>query len=127
MHGCSTFLDGNALSPGPRQWISPDIRTERPGWGGMVFPAFVEHVELTLDESVVGVRRLVMSGLESCIYFNEGLAVNGSSRVTPQPFHHLGGFPGHPLISTWTFAPGAGSWQEYSARGQEVRGTGNSS
>lgn len=103
----------------PREWISPDIRTERPGWGDQVFPFLIQAVAIELDDK----QRLVLAGMERYNFFAEGLSVIGSGRVIPQAFHLLGKLPRQDTISKWTFFPGAQPCHEYKPWGQEYHGT----
>jgi len=103
----------------PREWISPDIRTERPGWGDQVFPFPIEAVKIDLDQE----QRLVLAGMELYNFFVEGVSVLGSGRVIPQAFHLLGKLPKQETVSKWTVFPGARLCHEYKPWGQEYHGT----
>jgi hypothetical protein len=103
----------------PREWISPDIRTERPGWGDQVFPFLIDSIEIHLDQE----QRLVLAGMERYNFFVEGVSVLGSGRVIPQAFHLLGKLPHQETVSKWTVSPGARLCHEYKPWGQEYHGT----
>lgn len=104
----------------PREWVSPDIRTERPGWGEQVFPFLIERIEIEIDE-----QRLVLSGMERYNFFVEALSLigsgHGAGRVIPQAFHLLGKLPRQELVSQWKIFPGVGvkPCHEYKTWGQE--------
>lgn len=103
----------------PREWVSPDIRTERPGWGDQVFPFLIESIQIHLDQE----QRLVLAGMERYNFFVEGISVLGSGRVIPQAFHLLGKLPRQETVSKWAIFPEARLCHEYKPWGQEYHGT----
>lgn len=104
---------------GSREWVSPDIRLERPGWGDQVFASPIERVELSFE-----CKNLILSGMEAYTFFIDGLMVLGSQRLIPQAFYFLGRLPGqiNQRVSMWRILPRGHCDHAYMPWGREYHG-----
>lgn len=107
----ATFADS-------KQWVSPDIRSTPPGWGGQCFPQPIQRVEMVLP----GSRRLILGGMEQFNFLIEALLPLSGGAPVPMAFHFLGKLPQGDVISKWTITP-TSEVHEYVPWGKEYHGT----
>lgn len=103
---------------GAREWVSGDVRYERPGWGEQVFLHPISRVLFPLPNGKV----LMLSGYEAYNFNAEGVQLIGSDRLLPQAIHFYGKHPYSDAVSRWTLTRNAieGSTVPY---GKEYFGT----
>lgn len=87
----------------PREYITPDIRHNNPGWGDEVFNRAIEKLEFFLPTG----HRLVMSGMEQYNFFVEA-AQSTKSRAGAQikAFWFCGKLPGKDIVEMWRVGNG---------------------
>jgi len=82
----------------PRQYITPDIRHNNPGWGDEIFNRTLESIEFFLPTG----HRLAMSGMEQYNFFVEAVqSTKSRGRARIKAFWFLGKLPGQNLVEMW--------------------------
>jgi len=82
----------------PREYITPDIRHNDPGWASEIFNRPIEMLEFVLPTG----HRLVMSGMEQYNFFVEAVQstkTRGKARI--QAFWFCGKLPGTDAVEMW--------------------------
>lgn len=104
----------------PKNYISPDVRCNDPGWGSELFNRDIEKLEFYLPTG----HRLVMAGMEQYNFFIEALQDIGgrfSEKVRVQAFWFCGKLPGHEIVEMWRIGNNKIT-RSRSAYGKEWRG-----
>jgi len=88
----------------PKEYITPDIRRNNPGWGDEVFNRTIESIEFFLPTG----HRIVMSGMERYNFFVEAMQslAKGGAGAQIKAFWFCGKLPGKDLVEMWRVGTG---------------------
>ncbi len=86
----------------PKEYITPDIRSNNPGWGDEVFNRTIERLEFFIPTG----HRLVMSGMEKYNLFIEALQLFGKSSASIEAIWFCGKLPNSDVIEMWVIRDG---------------------
>ena len=87
----------------PKEYITPDIRHNNPGWGDEIFNRTIEKLEFFLPTG----HRLVMSGMEQYNFFVEAVqSIKGMGSVKIKAFWFCGKLPGKDIVEMWRVGNG---------------------
>lgn len=115
----------------PKEYITPDIRRNNPGWGDEIFNRTIESIEFFLPTG----HRLVMSGMEQYNFFVEAVQstrTRGSAEI--KAFWFCGKLPGKNIVEMWRVGhgkvirdrkPWGREWGEGPTRGWKSGSPGN--
>lgn len=82
----------------PKEYTTPDIRRNNPGWGDEVFNRVIERLEFFLPTG----HRIVMSGMEQYNFFAEATQSTRTRRGAEiKAFWLCGKLPGHKTVDMW--------------------------
>jgi len=87
----------------PKEYITPDIRHNNPGWGDEVFNSTIEKLEFFLPTG----HCLVMSGMDQYNFFVEAVQSTrsrGSAEI--KAFWFCGKLPGKDIVEMWRVGNG---------------------
>jgi len=87
----------------PKEYITPDIRRNDPGWASEIFSRPIESLEFFLPTG----HRLVMSGMEQYNFFVEAVQstrTRGKARI--EAFWFCGKLPGKDVVEMWRVGDG---------------------
>jgi hypothetical protein len=91
----------------PKEYITPDIKSNNPGWGDEIFNRTIEKLEFFIPTG----HRLVMSGFEQYNFFVEavqdlggGLRNNGKTKINA--FYFCGKIFGQDIVEMWRIGEG---------------------
>lgn len=87
----------------PKQYLTPDIRHNNPGWGDEIFNRQIESLEFFLPTG----HKILLSGMEAYNFFVEATQ-NMSSRdgARIEAFWFCGKWPGQPVVEMWRVGDG---------------------
>ncbi len=86
----------------PREYITPDIRSNNPGWMDEVFNRVIEKIEFFIPTG----HRLVMKGFEKYNFFIEALQVFGTEAASTQAIWFCGKLPKKDVVDLWVIRDG---------------------
>lgn len=87
----------------PKQYLTPDIRHNNPGWGDEIFNRQIELIEFFLPTG----HRIVMSGMEALNFFVEASdSLSGQSGARIEAFWLCGKLPDQPIVEMWRIGQG---------------------
>ena len=87
----------------PREYLTPDIRRNNPGWGDEVFNRVIESLEFYLPTG----HRLVMGGMEQYNFFIEAVqSTRNRNGAEIRAFWFLGKLPGKSIVEMWRVGDG---------------------
>ena len=87
----------------PKEYISPDVRHNDPGWARELFNRPIERLEFFLPTG----HRIVMSGMEQYNFFVEAVQSTGSrGGAEIKAFWLCGKLPGEDLVEMWRIGDG---------------------
>jgi hypothetical protein len=81
----------------PKEYITPDIRSNNPGWGDEIFNRVIEKLEFFIPTG----HRLVMSGMEKYNFFVEAVQTMGKKQVDIAAFYFCGKLPHENMVEMW--------------------------
>lgn len=86
----------------PKEYTTPDIRSNNPGWGDEVFNRIIEKLEFFIPTG----HRLVMSGFEQYNFFVEamqdlGVGSRKKDKTSISAFYFCGKFPCQNIVELW--------------------------
>ena len=87
----------------PKEYITPDIRHNNPGWGDEVFNRVIERLEFFLPTG----HRIVLAGMEQYIFFVEAVQSTksrGSAEI--EAFWLCGKLPEKDIVEMWRVGNG---------------------
>lgn len=106
MHSLSKAWRIRALFAGklpPKEYLTPDIRHNNPGWDNEAFNRQIESLIFYLPTG----HRLVLSGMEAYNFFIEAtqnMSGKGGARI--EAFWFCGKLPGQPVVEMWRIGDG---------------------
>ena len=86
----------------PKEYISPDIRNNNPGWGDEIFNRTIEKLEFFIPTG----HRLVMAGMEKYNFFVEAVQTMGKGKTDIAAFYFCGKLPGVDQVEMWRVGNG---------------------
>lgn len=93
-----TFDDG----PWAKEYLSPDIRANDPGWASEIFSHRIEKLEFFLPTGHV----LVLSGMERYNFFIEAAQSFGLASPKLEAMYFCGKLPRSNIVETWRITMG---------------------
>lgn len=81
----------------PKEYITPDIRSNNPGWGDEIFNRVIEKLEFFIPTG----HELIMSGFEQYNFFIEALQVFGKAPELIQAIWFCGKTPKSDDVIIW--------------------------
>jgi hypothetical protein len=84
----------------PKEYITPDIRNNDPGWGGELFNRAIEKLEFYIPTG----HKIILSGMEQYNFFIEAtqdMGGRGSGKVCIDAFWFCGKLPGKNIVEMW--------------------------
>ena len=81
----------------PKEYITPDIRCNNPGWGDEIFNRVIERLEFFIPTG----HRLVMAGFEQYNFFVEAVQSMGKRKTDIAAFYFCGKMPGKNIVEMW--------------------------
>lgn len=86
----------------PKEYITPDIRSNNPGWGDEVFNRTIEKLEFFIPTG----HRLIMSGMEKYNFFIEAVQSFGSNALVIDAMWFCGKLPKRDVVDLWIIRNG---------------------
>lgn len=86
----------------PKEYITPDIRNNNPGWGDEVFNRIIEKLEFFIPTG----HRLIMSGFEQYNFFVEAMQSFGKASLSIKAFWFCGKIPNTEIVEMWVIRNG---------------------
>ena len=87
----------------PKNYITPDIRHDDPGWASEIFSRPIEMLEFFLPTG----HRIILSGMEKYNFFIEVLQSKKTrGRAQINAFWFCGKLPGKDLVEMWRIGDG---------------------
>jgi hypothetical protein len=87
----------------PKEYMTPDIRFNNPGWGDEIFNRQIESLEFFLPTG----HKILLFGMEAYNFF-----VEATQNMTPEAgarieaFWFCGKLPGQPVVEMWRIGDG---------------------
>lgn len=86
----------------PKEYVTPDIRSNNPGWGDVIFARSLEGLEFFLPTG----HRIVLAGMEQYNFFVEATQDMGGGRAKIEAFYFCGKIPNTKIVEVWRVAQG---------------------
>lgn len=86
----------------PKEYITPDIRHNNPGWGDETFNRPIDSLEFFLPTD----HRIIMSGMEQYNFFVEAAQSLSGRGASIEAFWFCGKLPSQPVIEMWRVGGG---------------------
>lgn len=81
----------------PKEYITPDIRSNNPGWGDEIFNRTIEKLEFFVPTG----HRLVMAGMEKYNFFIEAVQSMGKRKTDIAAFYFCSKLPNENTVELW--------------------------
>jgi hypothetical protein len=87
----------------PKEYITPDIRSNDPGWGSEIFNRPIEMMEFFLPTG----HKIILSGMEQYNFFVEAVqSTRSREKAEIQAFWFCGKLPGEDIVEMWRIGDG---------------------